>query len=210
MVNGVSIQWKSILESAALILSIINAVILIQNHLRDKASLVIDPIHPDVYQWWFELPEGNVEGLPTRRFGFLAYIGIGNCGLRKVALKSWRLFIPTYAQFKKQELRPISIPEPILEFNVFAKVFNVLGVKGTIFSSGDTTIDSGCSVSGWAYFHVEYFGDRQWNPVIKRDTIQAEFVVQDVFAGKAKTKILFSKRDFAYIQKMIPDIQNIK
>ena len=203
-------QWKSILELAALILSIINALILIQNYIRDKASLVIDPIHPDVYQWWFELPEGNFEGHPTRRFGFLTYIGIGNRGLRKVALKSWRLFIPTHAQFKKQELKPMSIPEPILELDGFTKVFTVLGVKGAIYSSGETIIDSGCSISGWTYFHVEYFGDAKWSPVIKKGIIQTEFVVQDVFGGKAKTKISFSKKDFAYIQKMIPDIQNIK
>ena len=203
-------QWKEILELSALILSIINALILIQNYLRDKASLAIDPVHPDVYQWWFELPEGNFEGYSTRRFGFLTYVGIGNRGLRKVALKSWRLFIPTHAQLNKQELKPLTIPEPILELDEFTKVFSVLGIKGPIFSSGETIIDSGCSISGWAYFHAEYYGNTKWNPVIKKDIIQADLVVRDIFGGKAKTKISFSKKDLAFVQKLIPGIQNIK
>jgi hypothetical protein len=210
MMNGISMQWKEILELSALILSIINALILIQNYLRDKASLAVDPIHPDIYQWWFELPEGNFEGHPTRRFGFLTYVGIGNRGLRKVALKSWRLFISNKAQLKKQELKPLTIQEPILKLGEMTKVFEVLGIKGVIFSSGDTTIDSGCSISGWAYFQAEVYGDIKWNPVIKNGVIKADFIVQDIFGGKAKTKIAFSKKDLAYIQEILPGIENIK
>jgi hypothetical protein len=208
--TGMPMPWKEILELTALILSIINALILIQNYIRDKASLKIDPIHPDVYQWWFELPEGNFEGRKTRRFGFLTYVGIGNRGLRKVALKSWRLFISNKAQFKKHELKPLTIQEPILKLGELTKVFEVLGSKGVIFSSGDTTIDSGCSISGWAYFHAEVYGDTKWNPVIKNDVIKADFVVHDVFGGKAKSKITFSKKDLAYVQEILPGIENIK
>jgi len=203
-------QWKEILQLSALILSIINALILIQNYFRDKASLTVDPIHPDSYQWWFELPEGNFENYPTRRFGFLLYVGIGNRGIRRTSLKSWRLFLPIHATRRKQELKPLSIPEPILELDGFTKAFSVLGIKGAIFSTGETILESGCGISGWAYYHVEYYGDKKWNPVINKDVIQADFVIRDIFGGKAKTKITFSKKDFDFIQKLIPNIQNIK
>jgi hypothetical protein len=203
-------QLNGVLGLAALILSIVNALILIQNYLRDRASLTVDPIHPDVYQWWFELPEGNLEGRPTRRFGFLTYVGIGNRGLRKVALKSWRLFVPDYAHLRKHELLPLSIPEPVMELDALTKVFSVLGIKGVNFSSGDTVVDSGCSISGWAYFHAEYFGDKKWNPVIKNDTIQADFVIHDIFGGVAKTNISFSRKALGFIEQIIPTIQDIR
>jgi hypothetical protein len=197
-----------LLELAALILSIINGIALLSNHLRDQAILKVKPIHPDVYQWWVRLPAREYEGAPTRRFGFLLYVGIGNQGLRKVALDSWRLFIQTNATRSKQELKPLSIPEPITDLGSYAKSYNVLGLRGAL-GSGETVIDSGCSISGWVYYVAEYFGDETWNPVIKNGKIKGTFVVRDIFKGKTQTEIVFSEKELSFVQKMIPSIENI-
>ncbi|MFH0802310.1 MAG: hypothetical protein V2A78_08010 [bacterium] len=201
-------QLKEILELAALILSVVNALILIQNYLRDRPSLSIDPVHPDVYQWWFQLPDGEYNGNLTRRYGFLVYAGIGNRGLKKVALKSWRLFIKTHAQRIKQELKPMTIPEPALKLGDYTKVFSVFGLTG-LFSTGETVIESGCSISGWSYFLAEYYGAAEWNPIIKNNVIKGEFVVRDVFGGRAKAEITFTKKDFSFISEMLPGIEKI-
>jgi hypothetical protein len=84
---------KSVLQVAALILSIINGLMLLRFYLRDRAIVTVGPIHPEVYQWWFALPPGNFEGKPTRRYGFIAYVGFQNCGLRKTQMTAWRLSI---------------------------------------------------------------------------------------------------------------------
>ncbi len=200
---------KPLLELTALILSILNALILVQNHLRDKPSLKVSVIYPDAYQWWFELPGREYGGLLTRRYGFLAYIGVSNRGLRKVNLTEWRLFIKTHAQRKKQELIPLSINEPTLELDGITKYFPVLGTQGPVMSTGDTTIDSGGSITGWAYFHAEYYGEDTWKPVIKNGEIKGDFVVHDVFGGKTKAKIVFRRKELAFIEKILPAIEKI-
>jgi len=203
-----SIQFKEILELSALILSIVNAIMLLRSYLRDRAVLTASPIHPEVYQWWFRLPNGEFEGMPTRRYGFLAYIAVGNRGLRKVSLKSWRLFIKTYAKKSKQELKALSIPEPVFEAESFSKVYPVLGTAGLAYK-GETVVDSGCSISGWAYYVAEYHGNEKWNPVIKDDKITGSFVVRDIFGGKAKIKITFSKRELEDISALLPGIEKV-
>ncbi|MFC1994952.1 hypothetical protein ACFLVK_00915 [Chloroflexota bacterium] len=79
---------KEFFGLGALILSIVNGLALLRFYLRDKPKLSVHPIHPDVYQWWFKLLGGEYEGKHTRKYGFLAYIGISNHGLRKVSLSS--------------------------------------------------------------------------------------------------------------------------
>ena len=76
--------WEKLLQFAALILSIVNGLILIRVHIRDRAKLDIVPIHPDTYQWWFRLPDSTFEGHQSRIFGFLVYISILNRGYRAV------------------------------------------------------------------------------------------------------------------------------
>ncbi len=205
-----NIQLKNILELAALILSIVNALILIWNFSRDRAILMVSPVHPEVYQWWFRLPEGEFEGKSTRGYGFLLYMDISNKGLRKVTLKSWHLFIKTQAQRALQELKPISIPEPSAKLGeAGTKVFAVIGQAGPYFQ-GETVIDAGCSISGWSYYMANYYGDEKWNPVIKDGKIRGVFVVQDIFGGKAKTEISFSEREFESIKGMISGIETIR
>jgi hypothetical protein len=90
-----TVPWKHLLELSALILGLVNGLILLRNYLRDRPKLVVWPIHPDAYQWYFTLPGGNHQGQPTRKYGFLTYMGIANKGIRDVAIESWRLHIKT-------------------------------------------------------------------------------------------------------------------
>jgi len=105
---------KSLLELSALVLSIVNGLMLLKFYLRDRARLTAHPVHPEIYQWWFRRPDGEFEGKPTRRYGFIAYIAIQNSGLRKTELISWRLFIKTRLG-RWHELKPINMPEPSSE-----------------------------------------------------------------------------------------------
>src|SRR5437764_6476549 len=56
------------------------------------------------------LPNGSYEGKQTRRYGFIAYIGIQNSGLRKTQLTSWRLWVHNRLG-KHHELKPINMPQ---------------------------------------------------------------------------------------------------
>ena len=205
---NISVLLKDVLALSALILSVINGLMLLRQYARDRAILNVHPVHPEVYQWWFRLPDGEVNGMPTRRYGFLVYADIVNRGLRRVALESWLLFIKTQAQRQKQELKPLSITEPIYESDSFTKVFPVLGQRG-LTHEGQSVVDSGCGVTGWAYYRAEYYGDERWNPVITDEKIEGTFVVRDILGGKAKTEVTFSKRDLETIEDFIPGIATI-
>ncbi len=198
---------KEILETSVLVLAVVNGLMLLQLYLRDRAILKASAIHPEIYQWWFRLPEGKYQGQKTRRYGFILYIGIANKGLRKVELEKWRLKVRS-ANYKKREMKPMSIPEPSLENEVFTKHFPVLGQKGLIFR-GETTIDAGCSISGMAYYVYECFGDKVFDPLIINDKIKGIFEAKDVFGKKVKTKIDFTYKELEYVQSFFKDIDKI-
>ena len=168
-----------------------------------KASAV----HPEVYQWWFRLPAKEYQTQQTRRYGFLLYIGIANKGLRKVQLERWHLKVRS-AFFKRIELKPMSIPEPLWENEAFTKCFPVLGQKGLVFG-GDTTVDSGCSISGMAYYIYECFGDKHFDPLIVNDVIQGFFEARDVFGKKVKCTINFTKKELGYVQTIFKNIEKV-
>ena len=198
---------KALLEISALALAVINGLMLLRSYLRDRPVLKACAIHPEVYQWWFRLPEGEYQGQKTRRYGFLLYIGIGNKGLRKVQLERWRLKVRT-AKYRKIELKPMSVPEPSWECDAFTKYYPVLGQKGLMFG-GETMVDSGCSISGMAYYVYECFGDKIFDPLIVNDTIMGFFEINDVFGKKTKCKITFNLRELEYIQTIFKNIEKI-
>lgn len=199
---------KALLESAALILSLINGLMLLKYYLSDKPRLCVEPVHPETYQWWFRLPDGKFNDFPTRKYGFLIYIAICNKGLRKVSLSSWRLYIKT--TLKQIELKPLSIPEPQAEMakSGHIKIWPVLGQKGPSFK-GDTLIDSGTSISGMAYYVAELYGSNIWNPIIKDGKINGKFIITDIFGNKAKTKITFNETTIDKVKTMIENIELI-
>ncbi len=199
---------KALLELSALILSLINGFMLLKYYFNDRPKLCVEPVHPEVYQWWFRLPDGKNNDSLTRKYGFLVYAAILNRGLRKVSLSSWRLFIKT--GIKEIDLRPISIPEPQAELSKSGhiKAWPVLGQKGIHFG-GNTLIDSGTSISGMAYYIAEVYGSESWNPVIKNGKINGKFVITDVFGNKAKTEIIFNESTVERVKTMIENIELI-
>jgi integrase len=124
-------------------LGIVNGLMLMKFYLRDKAKLTVEPVHPETYQWWFRHRDGDFQGNPTRRYGFITYIDVTNSGLRKVQLSSWRLFIRSRLR-KWVELKPINMPEPSIAIGEHRKLYPVLGQRGLNFE-GDTTVESGGS-----------------------------------------------------------------
>ena len=195
----------TILKYAALILSIINGLILLHNFLRDRPDLKITAIHPEVYQWWFNLPPGEFEGKPTRKRGFIVYVGIGNKGLRSVTVNQWRLHIKL-RNGHKEELKPMNLPQPKQEFTGFTKEFPVLGQRGVTFS-GDTKVNTGDSISGMSYYILECYGSDQFDPIISNEKIIGTFVVMDVFDKKYSTTIYFSKVNRGKIEKLFGSIE---
>lgn len=199
--------WDKVLELAALILSVINGLILVRVHFRDRAKLRVVPVHPEVYQWWVRLPDGMRDNRPSRRFAFLAYIGISNEGYRAVTLNRWRLEIVTI-NGNRAELAAISIPEPAVKLGENVKVYPVLGQKGPIHP-GEMRVESGDSISGMALYVFECFGPDSWNPRASNRVIAGLLRVNDVFGGKTRTRIEFREKGFAALREIVPDLQSI-
>ncbi|MGB3346516.1 MAG: hypothetical protein WBA71_04600 [Candidatus Humimicrobiia bacterium] len=202
-------EIKKILELSALILGIVNGLILLRNYLRDKPKLTVYPIHPEVYQWWFKLPDGEYNGVPTRKYGFLSYIQVSNRGLRKVSIDSWKLYLRTVGN-KQFELKPISIPEPKIDLGKSGniKVLPVMGQRGLLFNDV-TMIESGASISGMIYYFAEFYGDEVWNPIIKKGEITGKLEIKDVFNKKVYCKIVFSEKPLEEVKSMIEGIEKI-
>jgi len=198
-----------IFPMAALILSIVNGLILIYYFFSDRPSLVVFPVYPDIYQWWFKLPDGEYEGKKTKKFGFLVYASIANKGKRTTSLSSWKLSMRS-KNFLKQELRPISITEPTISLGKLGKkVIGVLGQKGPLFD-GQAVIKSGEGVSGFAYYTYEFWGDKSFSPKIVDNKITGYFKIKDIFGSRVGTKIIFSEKTLDHIKEIIPNIDKME
>lgn len=197
----------SVLSYAALILSIVNAIMLLRHYIRDRPILVVNPVLPDVYQWWFHLPAGEYDGIGTRRYGLLLYIGIANKGLRNVTVDRWRLWITTQGG-KRVELRAMNLPTPTLGCPAFVKTLPVLGQKNEVFE-GNTDVQSGHSIAGMAYFTYECYGDTTWDPRLKDGMVACTFNIKDVFGGTAEATLSLKRKSLDEVKKMVPDIEKI-
>ena len=201
--------WKLILELSALILSLVNGLMLLRSYLRDRPKLAVSPVHPDAYQWFFTIPSGKYQNQTTRKYGFLTYLSITNRGIRDVSLDSWRLYLKTVGK-KWVELKPISIPEPQIELGQSGslKVWPVLGQKG-LYHQGDTMIRTGSSVSGFAYYIAEFYGEGAWDPSLKEGNATGKIVVQSVFGNKTSAKILFAEIPLEKAKRMVEGIDKV-
>ena len=182
---------------------------LLRSYLRDRPILEVNPIHPDTYQWFFRMPDGNINNIPTRKYGFLIYISIQNKGIRDVSLCEWRLMINTRAR-KQIELKPISIPEPQLPLGETQniKIWSVLGTKGA-YHEGDTMIRSGDSVGGFAYYVAEVYGSDDWNPTIENGKTTVRIRVRGVYGKAAYTNITLTEKTLNEVSKLIPNIDTV-
>lgn len=200
--------FKSILELSALILGLVNGIILLRNYLRDKPKLSVSPIYPNIYQWFFALPNKD-QSQTIRKYGFLTYLSIINRGFRDVSLDSWCLHLKTVGG-KWVELNPMSISEPQIELGQSGnlKVYPVLGQKG-LYHNEDIMIKAGSSISGFAYFIANFFGEDSWNPLLMGGKAIGKIEVKSIFGNKAGTKILFTKISLEKAKKMVEDIDKI-
>src|SRR6266540_5654554 len=207
MTPPITPAWERLLEVSALVLGIVNGLMLLRLYLRDRAKLRVEPVHPDVYQWWIRLPPGENGGKPTRRFVFLCYVGIANSGLRNVTMDSWRLHLRTQGG-KNTELRALSIPEPERSFSGGTKAWPVLGVRGLHYS-GETIVASGGSITGFAYYLYECYGHESWNPRMDNERIHARFYVTSVFGQRASCEISFRELRLDEAKSMVSEIDRI-
>jgi hypothetical protein len=191
---------KPLLELSALILSLVNGLMLLRNYLRDRPRLSVTPVHPEFYQWLFNLTDDRSGG--NKRFGFLAYVCIVNRGIRDVSLESWNLRVRTTDK-RSVELKPISIPEPHVELGTSGnvKVYPVLGQIGAMHE-GKTMIRSGDSISGFAFYIAE-------NVLIGSGKAIAEILVSSVFGNRAKAQIHFREISREDARRMIENIDLI-
>lgn len=195
---------KSLLDSAALILGIVNALFLLKFYLRDRPQVEVRPVHPDSYQWWFQLPDADYQGRQTRRWGFLAYIDVLNRGLRETELDTWSLRIPT-AKRGPHTMSAMNMPEPKITIGELSKSFRVLGQEG-IVGDGSTLTKPGCSIAGMAFFEYECYGDASRDPAIKDGKIQGTFIVRTVFGRQSSCRVDFSEKSLQEIIAMAPGI----
>ena len=209
LTDALSTNWYIFFTIALSVLAFINGLMLLRSYLRDRPILEVNPIHPDVYHWFFPLPDGIINSIPTRKFGFLTYIDIKNKGIRDVALDEWRLTIKTRGG-KSVELKPISIPEPQIQLGESKniKTWPVLGQPG-LYHKSDTMVRSGSSIAGFAYYVAEFYGSDDWNPMIKDKKTSARLKVHGIFGNTAYAKILFSEITLKKACEFIPDIDKI-
>jgi len=204
---------EKLLQLSALVLSLVNGIALLYQFARDRPILKAEPIHPDLYQWWFHLPPIAADGTPAKRYGFLVYVGVSNRGLRKVSLTSWRLIIKT-KRGRQVELIANSIPEPKFSFSladgsIYTKVLQVLGTAGE-FGKGSTDIDPGCSIAGVAYYTAEFRPDDHDDIVPSNERIAATLAITGVYGRRARTPIVFHKTDLAWVKAAVSGIEVIR
>lgn len=201
---------KEVLNSAALILSIVNGLMLLVFYLRDKPKLKAKPVYGDSEQWWFNLSDGVHDDKPTKRYGFLAKLSISNSGLRDVSATSWNLFIRK-RNFTTQELLPQSIPEPIIRMENIKHeiVLPVLGIRGEMHS-GETHIKSGASIYGAACYVYEFRGSDAWDLLVENEKIHAKIKVSDVFGKSSWCNITLSHKTKEEIEKIFPVLLKIE
>ena len=199
------VTLKQLLELAAVILSIINIFIHILDSIKDKPNLSIEAIHPDFYQWWCRIPNKIIGSDNYSRIAFLAYVGISNKGRKKTSLNKWRLFISSRKNNEAIELKSISIAEPTFSSNYGTKLLPVLGCKSQYFT-GETTIDSGCSITGSALFIFQSIDDY---PLINDHKINGTFIISDNFKKKIKLNIVFSEVEFSFLNSVIQNLDKL-
>lgn len=196
---------KPLLNLAALMLSIVNALILIYSFLKNRAILSIEAIHPENYQWWCKLPKRMKGDENISRIAFLTYVGISNSGHKTTSLHSYRLFIRTTGKVKESELKSIRISEPTFTDAYGSTNLRVFGVKTKNFD-GETVIDSGCSIAGCSFFIYESKDD---SPIITDRHIIGTLKITDNFHNRKHVKITFSEVDYSYLLSVITNLDKL-
>ena len=145
--------WEQALQSSALVLSVINGLILLRVHLRNRARLKVSPVHPDAYQWWFELPGAAYDGVPTRLYGFLLYVAVANRGYRAVTLDNGGSSSSPRTGAATTYVRS-AFPSPLRSWATTSRSILCLARQAHPHQA-NMRVDPGDSVSGMAFFVYE-------------------------------------------------------
>ncbi|MDX2094772.1 MAG: hypothetical protein SFW64_02370 [Alphaproteobacteria bacterium] len=204
---------KTVLPAAALILSVVNGAILLRNYLRDKAKLIVTPVHPEIYQVWIRLRDVVADdGRAFRRYAFISYFGVANCGVRDVAVDGWRLHIRNRLRIvnrwhKSKELKPYNLPEPQCLLGEHIKLIPAFGQRTQNFPNNENMVRSGDSISGIACWMYSVWGGEGWSPKTdKNNNITATLKIKSVFGKKSKCRLVFREFTIERLKKMMPTV----
>jgi hypothetical protein len=158
------------------------------------------------------LPAGTYKGLPTRNYGILVYLRVANAGLRKVQLQSWKLAVRT-GLLRLEWMPAMNMPAVELELGPVLKRVPILGQMSDKFN-GNTVVESGCSVSGLAFFNLEAYGGNRFDPkAIQRiehaRSLDVRVCVTDCFGKRWNSKFTLAEKSFAEMNRRIPNIDRI-
>ena len=129
--------WDIFVKYLFPILTALNTLLLVRNHMSNKVKLFIKPIFPNQdFLYWTQIPDiPSYDGMKIIRvYIFISYIRIINRGNKDVELDEWYLEIND-ALAKKRRLNPSPIHPPriLLQNGAFIE-YPVLGVRDNLGS----------------------------------------------------------------------------
>lgn len=197
---------KNYLGLAALILSIMNGLILIQNYLNNKPKIKLESNGDDM-MWWTKLPtmyEGSNEVIT---YGFFVYAHIQNRGIKRVKISKWWIKVKDVANnYRTLNRLPIPICEEKLRDGSI-RLFPVLGNTNKTLS-GNTMIEQGDGISGFAFYADQQYSQEGSEVYIlnEKNEMKVRFYVKDGY-GKTRSKYFNLKYvDFSSIENIMPGI----
>jgi len=188
------------LNLAALILSVVNAIALLSNYLRDRPRLVIDLESSKFFPIWDSVQAQLHGGKEFIEYGFVLYINVANKGLRRVSLRKILLFNKSDKNEWKEVWpyrRPGTEKDP-KKPDYYASI-----LRFQLPNSEKPLIESGSNIDGFARYMIKQ--KRSFMPLIRDDKIQGKLVVVDVFGNKKRKKVSFkkyqSKKEWEFSEK---------
>jgi len=199
---------RDFLALLVLMLAVINGLMLFWRYATDRPILRVKAVHPTVYQWFFRLPAGKYQGMPTRKVGILVYFDVINRGRRAVQLESWRLRIRSKAG-QWSTLEPLSIPEPSMQLaEAGEKRWPVLGIRSPT-NPGTTLVPPGGSIGGFAYYFAEWWGTPEHDLDIADRKTTAIIEVRSILGNHAHAKIILTEITLEKAKKIVKGIDTI-
>lgn len=199
---------ENALKSIALMLSVINALILLQNYLNNKPKVHISSVDKEKrYLWWTKLPQTLIDGKKVVIYGFILYMSIENRGNKKIRIDEWFIKVNPLGN-KAHDLYRLPIPIAEQKLMDGSKiVYPVLGQLNNALS-GNTVIESGDITSGFTFYADRYFegenGKEAFN--IINNIINVEFWVINGYGKKKKCRVTLTYKPFNEINEIMPNL----
>jgi len=197
-----------ILNSSALLLSIVNGLILVFNFLKNRPNIVLNPKlseNPE-NNYFFVMPTLETNGLAIRRYCFITYITIINRGSRSTSLLSWELQV--IIGDKKVRLLPVTVPSIQFAFSEagIMKKFTPLGMgdkkEGLLLQSGEIK-------RGFSCYIIEFISNRDLKIDPNGGKIKAKMIITDSFGKEITTSCSITEISYSIGNLMIPGVGDI-